>query len=49
MLLMFSSEPENFERYAQFHEHIYITASRLGAGKTMIRISISSLLRIEKT
>ena len=27
-LLMFSSESENFKRYAHFHKQIYITASR---------------------
>ena len=49
MLLMFSSESENFKKYAHFHKEIYITASRLGTDKTMIPMSISSPFRADQT
>ena len=49
MLPMVSSKSENFKRYAHFPEQISITASRLGADKTMVRISISSRFRIDQT
>ena len=49
VLLMFSKASENFKRYTHFHEQIYIIASRLGADKTMISISMSSRFRIDQT
>ena len=46
---MFSSESENFKRYAHCPKQIYITASRLGKDKKMIPMLISSRFQTDQT